>query len=165
VCDARLALEDYGIDDSTIFPDLERLGRALVTSYANTRRESAHSGVYVRLKPSKLHASGVGVFAIKTIPRNTKVFAGENEEILWVPKSSLPKGGPIRRMYDDFAIVRDGWYGCPPSFNRLTPAWYMNDSKTPITRCDENYDFYTLREIRVGEELTVDYASFSDDGH
>jgi SET domain-containing protein len=49
----------------------------------------------------------------------------------------------------------------------LTPAWFLNESKKPNTRCDDNYDFYTLREIRPGEELTVDYETFSDypDGH
>ncbi|SRR6266851_510 len=162
VFDMRLTLKKYGIDDSTIFPDLEGLSRSLVSSYANLPKESAHKGVYVRLKASKLHKSGVGVFAIKRIPRNTKVFAGENEEILWRSKASLPKSGEYRKLYDDFSIIKGDWYGCPPSFNRLTPAWFMNESKKPNTRSDENYDFYTLREIAQGEELTVDYETFSD---
>ena len=38
----------------------------------------------------------------------------------------------------------------------------MNESKTPNTRCDENYDFYAKRPISIGEELTVDYETFSD---
>ena len=75
---------------------------------------------------------------------------------------SLPKKGPLRRLYDDFSIIKKGHYGCPTSFNRLTPAWFMNESKKPNTRCDENYDFYTLRDISPGEELTVDYKTFSD---
>jgi hypothetical protein len=162
VADMRLALKNYGIDDSTIFPDLEGLGRALVTSYADVPKESAHKGVYVRLKASKLHKGGVGVFAIRRIPRNTKIFAGENEEILWRARASLPKSGEHRKMYDDFSIIKGDWYGCPPSFNRLTPAWFMNESKKPNTQCDENYDFHTLREIAKDEELTVDYSTFSD---
>jgi hypothetical protein len=158
----RLDLQNYGIDDTTIFPDLEGLGRALVTSYRDTKTDSPHRGVFVRLKPSTLHKGGVGVFAIRRIPRNTRLFADENEEVYWMPKKSLPKSGPLRKLYGDFAIIKGKRYGCPTSFNRLTPAWFLNESKSPNTRCDDNYDFYTLREIRAGEELTVDYETFSD---
>jgi hypothetical protein len=162
VRNVRLDIQNYGIDDTTIFPDLEGLGRALVTSYRDDEPDSPHRGVFVRLRPSNLHASGVGVFAIKRIPRNTRLFADETEEIFWMSQKALPKSGPMRKLYDDFAIIRGKRYGCPTSFNRLTPAWFLNESKTPNTRCDENYDFYTLREIRTEEELTVDCAAFSD---
>ena len=160
--DVRVDLRRYGIDDTTIFPDLEGLSRTLLTTYRNIPEESPHKEVYVRLMPSKLHAAGIGVFAIRRIPRNTRIFAGENEEVLWKQKSSLPRKGELRRLYDDFSIIKGDIYGCPTSFNRLTPAWYMNESKKPNTRCDENYDFYALRDIHSGEELTVDYETFSD---
>ena len=162
VHDIRLELLNYGIDDTTIFPDLEGLGRALVTSYRNLKEDSPHRDVYVRLRPSRLHKSGVGVFAIRNIPQGKRIFADENEEVFWAEKGSIPKSGAIRKLYDDFAIIRDDHYGCPVSFNRLTPAWFMNESKTPNTRCDENYDFYAKRPISIGEELTVDYETFSD---
>jgi hypothetical protein len=162
ILNIRLALRRCGIDDTTIFPDLEGLGRALVTAYRDVRSASPHKGVYVRLRPSDLHDAGIGVFAIRPIPKNTKIFAGENEEIVWRDASSLPKKGELRRLYDDFAIIREKVYGCPTSFNRLTPAWYINESKKPNVRCDENYDFYSLRDIDDGEELTVDYSTFSD---
>lgn len=163
VKEIRLDLQNYGIDDTTIFPDLEGLGRALVTSYRETKKESPHQGVYVRLRPSKLHKSGVGVFAIRPIPRNTKLFADENEEVSWTSKMSIPKNKALKKLYDDFAIIKDGYYGCPTSFNRLTPAWFMNNSNKPNTRCDDNYDFYTKRAIRTGEELTIDYSTYSDE--
>ena len=158
----RLDLQDFGIDDTTIFPDLEGLGRSLATSYRDAKPDSPHRGVYVRIRPSKRDKKGVGVFAIKKISKGVKLFSDENEEVCWVPESALPKAGTLRRLYDDFAIIKDGRYGSPTSFNRLTPAWFMNESKKPNTRCDENYDFYTIRQISAGEELTVDYATFSD---
>jgi hypothetical protein len=162
VRDIRLDLQNYGIDDTTIFPDLEGLGRALATSYRKDKADSPHRGVYVRLQPSELDKSGVGVFSIKPIPRDTRIFADENEEVCWISEESLPKNGTLRRLYDDFAIIKKGRYGCPISFNRLTPAWFMNESKKPNTRCDDNYDFYTLRNIAKGEELTIDYSTFSE---
>jgi hypothetical protein len=67
----------------------------------------------------------------------------------------------MRRLYDDFAIIKGEIYGTPLSFNRLTPAWYIQDSKSPNMECDEDYDFCALRNIRSGEELTVNYDTFS----
>ena len=133
VQDMRLALNHYGIDDTTLFPDLEGLGRALATAYRETAKDSPHRAVYVRLRPSKLDPKGVGVFAIKQIPAGKRVFAGENEEIVWIPKSSIPKNGPIRKLYDDFSIIKTDRYGAPVSFNRLTPAWYLNESKSQMS--------------------------------
>ena len=161
VRDMRLDLQNYGIDETLIFPDLEGLGRSLMTSYRDVKKDRPHSGVYVRLRPSKLDRKGVGVFAIRKIPKATRIFADENEELCWIPKAVLPKGKALRELYDDFAVIKGDRYGCPTSFNRLTPAWFMNESKKPNTRSDENYDFYTLREIAAGEELTVDYSTFS----
>jgi hypothetical protein len=163
VQEIRLQLKNYGIDDTTIFPDLEGLGRALATAYKDAKVDSPHRGVYVRIQPSKLHKGGVGVFAVRPIPKGTRIFADENEEVIWMNKGSLPKQPAMRKLYDDFAILRKDRYGCPTSFNRLTPAWFMNDSKTPNTRCDENYDFYALRKIASREELTIDYDTFSEE--
>jgi hypothetical protein len=161
VRDIRLDLQNYGIDDTLIFPDLEGLGRALVTNYRDVKMDRPHRGVYVRLRPSKLDKKGVGVFAIRKITKGKRIFADENEELCWIPKSSLPKGGALRELYDAFAVIEGDRYGCPTSFNRLTPAWFLNESKKPNTRCDENYEFYTLRDVVAGEELTVDYSTFS----
>ncbi len=45
----------------------------------------------------------------------------------------------------------------------LTPAWYLNLSKKPNMAADESYDFYSLRMIKKGEELTVDYDTYAAD--
>jgi hypothetical protein len=158
----RLALQVHGIDETMIFPDLEGLGRALATKWQTLQEESAHKNVYARLRPSKLHAKGVGVFAICKILKGTKIFAGENEEILWTPEEKLPKRGVHRKLYDDFCIIKEKRYGSPTNFNRLTAAWFLNESKNPNIACDDNYEFVSLRNIKAGEELTVDYATFSD---
>ena len=102
------------------------------------------------------------MFAIKRIPAKTRIFADENEEICWVGESALPKNKALRRLYDDFSIIKKKLYGCPTSFNRLTPAWFLNESEKPNVRCDENYDFFAIRDISAGEELTVDYSTFSE---
>jgi SET domain-containing protein len=120
-----------------------------------------HHGVYARLRPSRIH--GVGVFAIKDIPKGTYIFPEDNEELVWIHKRMFRNLEPEeRKLYDDFCIIRGDLYGCPRSFNTLTPAWYFNESSMPNVAADRAYRFYSLRGIKKGEELTVNYASYSD---
>jgi hypothetical protein len=125
-----------------------------------------HDNAYTRIRPSKIH--GVGVFAIRAIPKGTSIFTGDNAPIVWVRKSEI-KGlrGEIRRLYEDFCIIKDNGktYGCPVNFSLMTNAWFLNEPKAgqqPNVACHEDYTFYALRDIAIGEELTVDYATFSE---
>jgi len=122
-----------------------------------------HDGVYTRIQPSPIH--GVGVFAIRDIPKGAYVFTGDNSQMVEVNKNIVDKQEPeIKRLYDDFCIIEGEKYTCPDNFNNLNIGWYLNESKTdPNVACDKNYDFYALRDIKPGEELTVDYATFSDE--
>lgn len=120
-----------------------------------------HHEVYARLRPSRIH--GVGVFAIKDIPKGTHIFSDDDEELVWIHKRMLANlSAEERRLYDDFCIIRGDLYGCPRSFNELTPTWYLNESSAPNVAADNAYRFYALRDIKKGEELTVDYSSYSD---
>lgn len=117
--------------------------------------------VFTRLRPSKLH--GVGVFAIGRIKKGSSIFYGDDEDFVWIPRSKvakLPK--EIRRFYDDFCILKGDEYGCPRNFNLMTIAWYLNHSARPNVRCNDDFRFVALRDIRRGEELTVDYRTFSE---
>jgi SET domain-containing protein len=120
-----------------------------------------HIGAFVRLKPSRLH--GIGVFAIRDIPKGTYVFRGDNEDMLWVKVSATGRlDEEVKKLYRDFCVLRDGKYGCPRSFNLLTPAWYINHSEKPNLAADETFDFYSTRRIQKGEELTLSYKRHSD---
>jgi SET domain-containing protein len=126
-----------------------------------------HRNVYTRLRCSKIH--GIGVFAIRRIPKGTSIFPDDTEKINWIKKRDLGRlPREMRHLYEDFAIIEDDGetYGCPKSFNRLTPAWFLNKPKTgkkPNVGCRTDYTFYALREIRPGEELTVDYRTYSEE--
>lgn len=81
--------------------------------------------------------------------------------MVWVKISSTKHlDKEMRKLYKDFCVSRDGMYGCPRSFNLLTPAWYLNHSKKPNMEADDKYDFYSARRIGKGEELTVDYDTY-----
>lgn len=121
-----------------------------------------HDQVYTRLMPSPIH--GVGVFAICDIPKGTNIFSNDEGEMVWIDKSEIDKIEPdFKKLYEDFCVIKNGKYGCPKNFNSLTVAWYLNESKTnPNVLCDKDYNFITTREIKQGEELTVDYSTYSE---
>lgn len=125
-----------------------------------TKLSSPHSNVFTRLKPSPIH--GIGVFAIRHIPKGTLLFDPE-EEIVWIDERQLRKlPRSLRDMYDDFCIIKDGRYGCPRNFNRLTMSWYLNDSASPNVLVDGDYNMWAARDIDEGEELTIDSSRFSE---
>jgi FRG domain-containing protein/SET domain-containing protein len=163
----REELEICGIDETTVFPDLEGLSKSLLGN--SPEPPPPHRGVFTRLRPSKIARGGVGVFAIRRIRKGTNLFQGDNDEMIWVEDRKVPKVPPsVRKLYDDFAVIRTDdkkgkpRYGCPTNFNRLTVAWYLNDSTKPNVRCDEYYNFFALRDIEPGEELTADYSTYSE---
>jgi hypothetical protein len=159
----RRELDTCGIDDATIFPDLEGLSRTLVARWRPRKTIAPHRSVYTRLRPSKVAKGGVGVFAIRKIQKGRAIFSGDGDQMVWIEEGALPnKPKEIRKLYEDFSVMKQKRYGCPPTFNQLTPAWYLNESKTPNVACDSEYEFYALRDIKPGEELTVDYSTYSD---
>ncbi|MEA3063957.1 MAG: hypothetical protein QOJ27_385 [Sphingomonadales bacterium] len=125
-----------------------------------------HQGVWVRLGMSGI--DGIGVFAIRPIPEGTDIFANDLVPLVWVSRDELDRMGlseAERALYRDFGIGRGAAIGCPANFNNLTPGWYLNEPPpggTANVRTDEHFAFTACRDIAEGEELTVDYSSFSD---
>jgi len=125
-------------------------------------RRPPHDGVYARIGRSRIH--GVGVLAIRDIPRGTRLFRGEDERVVWVRVTRIRRlPVELRRLYTDFGMAWGQRIGVPRTLNMLSVGWYLNHSAQPNTRCDEDGRFYALRRIRKGEELTADYRTFSDD--
>ena len=123
-----------------------------------------HIGVYCKLAPSPIH--GVGVFALVDIPKDTDLFGPDTTNLILIAPSDVDKLPPsYKQLYQDFAVLHDGWWHCPPSFNHMTNAWYLNHSDTPNVVCIiDDYAFISLRDIVVGEELLVDYNTYSEQG-
>jgi SET domain len=118
-----------------------------------------HAGVYTRLQKS---THGVGVFAIRDIPAETNVFAGDKNEMRDIDEKELTGIEPeIKQLYDDdFCPRKGGKLKGPTNFNNLTVAWYLSHSNKPNVRCDDNFDFISTRVIKQGEELTADYTTY-----
>lgn len=124
-----------------------------------------HYGVFTRIERSEI--SGVGVFAIRDIPKVTKIFYGdENDEMVWIDKEKLEnQESDIKKLYEDFCVVKDGKYGCPKNFNQMPISWYLNDTQDAEklnVRCGKDYVFFALRDIKKGEELLTNYDTYSE---
>jgi hypothetical protein len=111
---------------------------------------------------------GIGVFAIRPIPDGTNIFPNDSQPICWVDVEALDQSGPdepARRFYDDFGIRQGNRIGCPRTFENLTPGWYLNEPPEggrANVRADPDFSFFASRDIEKGEELLIDYASFSE---
>jgi hypothetical protein len=106
----------------------------------------------------------VGVFAIRDIPAGMRLFKGDTGMIVRVPRAAVDRiaDPELRRMYFDFCPSVDNVFIAPADFNLLTMEWYLNHSADPNVVADHNMQFSSCRQIEAGEELTTDYASFSD---
>jgi hypothetical protein len=158
----RGMLRDMGVNTATVYPDSEGLGRYLAERWGPVASQEPHRDVFTRLRPSKIHKGGVGVFAIRPIPKGTNIFAGESEKLVWTDVDRIPTERSLKKLYTDFGVLREGRFATPANFNSVGPSWYLNYSKKPNVRCDENMDFIAVRNIKTGEELTADYDEYSD---
>jgi uncharacterized protein len=120
-----------------------------------------HRNLYTRIKAS---SKGVGLFAIRGIPKGTQLFVGDVGNTIRILVSTIDKisDAEVRQMYTDFCPVVDKYFIAPSDFNQMTMSWYMNHSNEPNVTVVPDLQFVTSRVIHVGEELTVNYTTFSD---
>jgi hypothetical protein len=126
------------------------------------KRRRPHDDVYARIGRSRIH--GVGVLAIRDIPRGTRLFRGEDERVVWVRRGAICRlPTELQRLYTDFGMAWGRRIGVPRTLNMLSVGWYLNHSERPNVEAGEDGRFHALRRIRKGEELTADYRTFSED--
>jgi SET domain-containing protein len=120
---------------------------------------------YCRLKSSKI--SGVGVFAVRNIPKGINPFRGQIDQ-KWhkFKMSELKKlDSEILKMIDDFFVIElDGTLTIPKSgLNGMDMSFYVNHSAKPnVKTIDNGFTFVSLRKIKKGEEITVAYDTYDD---
>lgn len=120
---------------------------------------------YCRLKSSKI--SGVGVFAVRDIPKGINPFKGLIDQ-KWrrFKMSELKSLDPaVLKMVDDFFVIeKNNTLTIPKSgLNGMDMSFYVNDSKKPNAKTiDGGFTFVSLRKIKKGEEVTVSYGLYDD---
>ncbi|MBI2068778.1 MAG: SET domain-containing protein [Candidatus Yanofskybacteria bacterium] len=104
------------------------------------------------LKPSE---HGIGVFAVHDIKAGTylRLFAGETE---LTDRSVKRNKKDVPEFFRQYCVDRGEILMCPQDFGHMELGWHLNHSKMP-NAYHKNYDYYALRDIKEGEEITVDY--------
>ncbi len=131
----------------------------------NDLLQHLQTDVYVRIQPSGVH--GVGLFAIRDIPKGTNPFKSlQHTEYLDFPeeelKAALPK--PVFEMIDAYSAKEEGRIYVPThGYNPIDLPYLINHSDTPNVGTDEDGEhFITLRDIAPGEELFSDFSTYHD---
>lgn len=118
---------------------------------------------FCRIQPSEIH--GVGVFAIKEIPAHTSPWVTSNHHLgdspHFISNQDLKKLDlSIKDMLLDYNLKENqGVYISPHELEMIHITQFLNASKNPNLDFlfDTTGEFVTNREIKAGEELTVDY--------
>lgn len=130
---------------------------------------------------SSIHVGGVGVIAIRDIPKGTTLFERRNQlKGTWVKENDIPLD--LRQHVTSFcpAVTVKGVKQCfipRDGFNAKDISFFMNHSDTPNVH-EAPFDTYAniyaetpngftifraAKNIRKGEELTIDYNAMMDD--
>ena len=119
------------------------------------------SQTYVMIKPSPLH--GIGVFAIRDIPKGTSnIFSKGVGDWIKVSKEeveALPQHS--KDLVENHCLFDEDSYFVPEyGFKLVDLVIYLNHSETPnVISLNEGEQFEALVDIKVGEELLVDYGT------
>jgi SET domain-containing protein len=122
------------------------------------------NNTWVMIKPSATH--GIGVFAVKDIPPGCKeLFSKEMGEWTTVPRNeidALPQHA--KDIVENFCLYDEVNYFLPSQgFKAIDLSLFLNHSDTPnIISVNEGAYFETIRNIKKGEELFVDYGEIVD---
>ena len=117
---------------------------------------------YCRLRPSA--TQGVGVFAIRDIPKNTNPFKGIRQRWYKFDFSQLKNlDKEVQKMVDDFYVIeKDKTVFVPEcALNGMDISFFLNDSQRPnLKTIDNGNTFVALKKIKKSEELTVSYGTY-----
>ena len=145
----------------------------------NNLIENLHSFTFCKIAPSK--TEGVGVFAVRDIPCDTKIFSMANNrpaspaDVIQLTEQELycldENVKDLIKSY--FPQSPSKTYGVPKEgLNNLNFGFYINHSDDPNIAISENQDesyglidFVTIRDVKRGEELTENYHDLAPYTH
>ena len=123
-----------------------------------------HHSTYAMIQPSPIH--GIGVFAIRDIPKGTKdIFSKESGEWIKVNRSevdALPDHS--KDLVETHCLFDEDHYYLPDyGFKKLDIVIFLNHADQPnIISVNDGVYFEAIRDIACGEELLIDYGTIVD---
>jgi SET domain-containing protein len=124
--------------------------------------------VYTRLGNG---SHGIGVFAVRAIPKGTDPFkrCDPAGSVIRISKEELAAARApreVKRMLKDFCALDKGAYHVPDyGIDAIDKSYYLNHSSRPNMTTKDGDTFVALRNIKKGEELTVNYDLYNETRH
>jgi hypothetical protein len=114
--------------------------------------------IVVKTKLDKSLISGIGLFAVESIPKGDLIWKMTSISVFQISPERYEKLSQIEKDFiqekDYYWLDNDGNYLIPIDDSR-----FVNHSNDPnIIETDENFCFAS-RDIKPGEELTIDYKT------
>lgn len=125
------------------------------------------SNTYVMLKPSSL--GGIGVFAIKDIPKGCrKIFGKPDDSDEWITISKKEiEALPLHAQFlvGNYCLFDEENYFVPGhGFKKMDVSLFLNHADEPNVISINDGDFFeATRDIKADEELLIDYGEIVDD--
>lgn len=120
--------------------------------------------VYCRIRCSSIH--GVGVYAIRTIPKGTNPFQqSKTRHHLPIKLEELKQLDPhvAKLVRDYYTVEGEEIFVSADGINVFDFSYFINHSDVPnVIVVDDGKTYLALRDIQVGEELCVNYKEFAD---
>jgi hypothetical protein len=109
------------------------------------------------LRPSP--HDGVGVFCTHGIQKGTKLRLFPGPEQRFVPHEKPGTNTLLEKFCRWYGLEDSRGFHVPHDFGCMEIGWYLNHSGSPNAYHEENYDYVASRDIRAGEEITIDYET------
>ncbi|MEP7107219.1 MAG: SET domain-containing protein [Ferruginibacter sp.] len=121
------------------------------------------TNTWVMIKPSPIE--GIGVFAIRDIPKGCRRMFSTDErepdEWLKISRAEIDLLPPhSKQLIETYCLYDDEAYFVPEyGFKKMDLVNFLNHSDTPnIISINEGEFFETIKDIKTGEELVIDYG-------
>jgi len=132
--------------------------------YYNNVENFEHDETLSRLKNvsarvQRSDISGVGLFAIKDLPKNTIVFPVNNFTVKTYKKNYVRSQGvtnDVINMFDDYWCSNSDEISVHDDSYHLYPSFFLNHSRNPNI-INDGTNWVTLTNIKKGDELLEDY--------
>lgn len=104
---------------------------------------------------------GVGVFAAHDIAKDShlRLFGGNETLDL---RSLKRNKEDVPEFFQTYCMSRGNELICPKDFGQMHVGWYLNHSEIANTYPDDDYKWYAARDIKTGEEITINYSLLNE---
>jgi SET domain-containing protein len=120
----------------------------------------------IYLGASKIH--NVGVFSGANIKKGEVVEVWDKKDYKFVKRKEkeymCKKNPELKFFFNRYCVETNEGWGCPKNFLRISTGWFLNHSKKPnLETKDDGDSFQALKNIKKGEELTLDYKILDEE--